>query len=222
VARISVEQTALTDSRYRILAGILGIDHHSAIGRMLLIWNECQERETYSLKAVVIDALFGLEGAAKAVVEADLGEPLGVSETEPLGVNTEIRVRGTRGRIEWLARRRKDGREGGKKGGRPRKKTPGGLRAETPPAPAPAPTRKGDSEKRTYSDAQPSTAAGTGSPSRDQDRTRPDPDCPFVPMAERCSAPGCHEPLNGDAWHCPKCIDRLGATQAAVGRLKES
>ena len=49
MARISVEQAALTDARFAVMAGILGVSRHDALGRMVIVWNQCQESGSHVL-----------------------------------------------------------------------------------------------------------------------------------------------------------------------------
>ena len=178
MARISVDQAALTDSRYEILAQIAGLaDADHARGRMIRVWNECQERETYTLRAETLDSIFHVEASGELLIRSALAR-----RVRP-GL---FYVCGSRGRIEWLKKRREEGRKGGFKGGRPKKpigvsdgKTPGGIRGETPPAPAPAPApaqtqnpptprKRGDPDQ----DRGPGNGAGPGPQTRALRRER--------------------------------------------------
>jgi hypothetical protein len=144
MARISVEQRALTDPRFTMLGMILSGEgtpskfwHTIGLGIMIYVWNECQERGSHSLHGADLDVM----GVQLGVGQTMLGDAI---STADLGVWNRkrmwLRVRGTKGRIEWLEKRRNEG----KIGGRPRKtlgldkKHPG----NNPPAPAPAPTQR--------------------------------------------------------------------------------
>lgn len=141
MARISVEQKALTDPRFSLLGKLAGhppaLQHDFGLSRLIRIWNECQERESYELPPEIVSVIIGHEDGASWVVQVGLGE---------LSLDGLIRIRGTKGRVEWLAARRAEGRSGGKRGGRPPKLkkphnlvrlTHRGSRTETPPAPTP-------------------------------------------------------------------------------------
>jgi hypothetical protein len=78
---------------------------------MIEVWNECQERETYYLSGEVISAILGVVDSARFVVDAEL------ASTRKCGDVVKFRIRGTKGRTDWLKKRREDG----KKGGRPKK-----------------------------------------------------------------------------------------------------
>lgn len=151
MARVNVEQKAFTDGRFRTLGLSIGVRMNVAqaagIGLMTLVWNQCQERESYTLTEQEIDGVCGIRGVAAKIVAASLGE-----QVQP----GEIRICGTEQRIEWLGNSKKNGALGGPhgvKGGRPRK-TPLGVMEkppvgfdEKPPlapalAPAPTPTEK--------------------------------------------------------------------------------
>lgn len=94
-----------SDPRFKLLGLLLGTDHFGAKGRMVDIWSYCTEKHAYILKESMINAIAENAQFAEFMVEADLGEK----------VEGGIRVKGTAGRIEWLAKKR----ENGKKGGRP-------------------------------------------------------------------------------------------------------
>jgi hypothetical protein len=135
VARVNVEQAALTDPRYSHLGKLLGTSRHDALGRMVAVWNVCQERETYVLDIDTLNHMFDdVADFVSLLISAKLGRE----------DNGGVYISGTRGRIEWLATKRDTGRQNGKKGGRPvgsgRKPMTNQhrLRTETPPAPAPA------------------------------------------------------------------------------------
>lgn len=121
MARVNVDSQALTDARFLILANLMGSDDPDlALGRMLRLWMQCTDRETPTLPPSIIIAVFrGAKDAPTWLVEADLAEPC---------QNGVFRIKGTSGRIEWLAKKRANGllyghlgAKHGIKGGRPRK-----------------------------------------------------------------------------------------------------
>lgn len=158
MARVNVDQKAHTDPRFELLGRLMGTNRHEALGRMILVWNECQERGSYFLPAKLVGAILGHNDGANWLIESDLA----MWQDEIIG---ELRIKGTEGRIEWLDEKRRNGKKyghlgagHGKKGGRPKKpgkgvsKTGSGGSAETrspglnnpPPAPAPAPAKEED------------------------------------------------------------------------------
>ncbi len=166
MARISVEQKALTDSRFTHLGLALGasqdgMPHALGLGVMITVWNECQEQETYTLDVVVLDAI-GVQLGYRSGSFSDAVVASGLAHVRVRKRKRVAYLSGTRGRIEWLAERREEGRKGGKKGGRPRKEkkpvgviaaeTPRGLPGKTPPTPTPTPTPE---EEKTPSRAKP-------------------------------------------------------------------
>jgi hypothetical protein len=157
VARINVEQKALSDPRYSVLGTLLGTSRHEALGLMIVVWNECQERESYYLSGAILNGIFSRENAGHVLSKSELAR-----DTETKGYY----ICGSKGRIEWLRKRRKEGRLGGKLGGRPKKPlgvrvgVDGKQRPETPPAPAPAPALK----KKTASRISQPVGSATGSP----------------------------------------------------------
>lgn len=133
MARIAVEQSALTDPRYARLGKLLGISRWDALGRMTYVWNHCQESFSYVLDAETVNHLFDdISGLSEALLKS------GLAQKHRHG----LYISGTKGRIEWLENKRRAGRENGKLGGRPKKTEAKGndnqdrLRTETPPAPA--------------------------------------------------------------------------------------
>jgi len=171
MARVSVDQSALTDSRYEVLARLAGwANRHEALGRMVLVWNECQERGAYILKGATLDALLGCSEAGELLIGSALAKRIGAGR---------FYVKGTKGRIEWLAKKREAARENGKAGGRPPKPKTNQdrLPAVTPPAPAPAPApahQKEESEApEIVGNGEASTDAAAGRPSPPSRRTGP-------------------------------------------------
>lgn len=126
--------------------------HHSdfALGRMIRVWMECIERETYWVPDFIVTTIFDNEDAPSWLINCDLAERENRIEGQD---KPELRIKGTEGRIEYLALKRENARKNGKMGGRPKsvtsrnqrrlKKEPTSVTAETPPAPAlpPAPAQ---------------------------------------------------------------------------------
>ena len=106
-AAVRIEGPAFDDPRFALLAKRLGIDKFSALGRMAKVWGYCTQAEAYWLPDVEFDVLFDIDGAADAAVESRLVER---GEGENSGM---VRVRGTRGRIEWKQKLRKNSKKGG-------------------------------------------------------------------------------------------------------------
>ena len=140
MARISVEQKALTDSRFELLGKFLESNRHDALGRMILVWNECQERESYTLPERLVSAIMSDRDGSDWIVQADLA----------VWIDDEtLRIKGTEGRTDWLGIKRQTARLNGKKGGRPKNQSRTNIGSpliteenlcETPPTPTPTPT----------------------------------------------------------------------------------
>src|SRR3990167_4593009 len=106
MARVNVDAVALVDPRFVKLGRLLHTDRHGALGRMIQVWLLCTERERYEVDAnEIIDLDIGLTAAL--IVEAELGVWTDDAQSR-------IRVCGTAGRIEWLAKKRRSGAKGGK------------------------------------------------------------------------------------------------------------
>lgn len=162
MARVNVEQKALTDSRFGSLGLMLlqtelgeaanDVSIETAqcvgVGRMVRVWNACQERNTYTLSEIDLLILLGHQESGQFLIDCGLGQRM---------KGGGIRVCGTKGRIEWLAKSRENGGKGaehGVKGGRPKLtphgvigKPPVGLAEKPPPAPALTPTKKKEQDK---------------------------------------------------------------------------
>jgi hypothetical protein len=110
VARVNVEQVVFTDPRYALLGRLIGSDRWGAIGRMTLVWHVCQERESYVLTEEVVNSLFDdVSRMSEALLTS------GLAKKHRFG----LYICGTKGRIEWLAKKRDTARKNGKLGGRP-------------------------------------------------------------------------------------------------------
>jgi len=129
---VRIEDDAFGDLRYDTLAQVAGLaDADHARGKMARLWRQCTAERIYILTEAEVCAVLGPRGV-NAIIAARLGDQ----------VSRGIRIRGTKGRIEWLANLR----ENGKKGGRPRKASnetrqkPSGSGESNPPSPSPSPS----------------------------------------------------------------------------------
>lgn len=104
---VRIETKAFSDNRYKLLAKRLGTTRWDARGRMEDIWEECTQRETYYLTEEVINSITECENFCKLICDKEIS----------LGEVTEhgIYIKGTDGRIEWIAKLRKNSRKGGRK-----------------------------------------------------------------------------------------------------------
>lgn len=102
-ASVRIEDEAFSDPRYDVLAKLcLLADADHARGKMAVLWRQCTARGGYVLPASIVVAVLGDLGAS-ALAESTLGEV----------VSTGVRICGTRGRIEWLKKLRKNAKKGG-------------------------------------------------------------------------------------------------------------
>lgn len=134
MASVRVEGEALSDERYTRLAKVAGlVDADHARGKMIRLWHQCTIEKRYVLPETDVETVLGVSGVA-ALEAASLGER----------VSGGVRIRGTRGRIEWLEKLRKNGSKGGRpKGSKTKtKREPSGFREPNPLAPVltPAPS----------------------------------------------------------------------------------
>lgn len=130
---VRIEDEAFSDRRYDVLARELGLpDADCARGKMAAVWRQCTQQQTHILGVEMLSAVLGEKGI-DALIKSGLG----------VVVDGGIRIRGTRGRIEWLARLRKNARKGGvaKSAKRQPSRQASGSAVRVPDAcpPAPAP-----------------------------------------------------------------------------------
>jgi hypothetical protein len=107
MASIRLEDEARTDPRFVILGKKLGTTRFDARGRTEELWAFCTEKQTYYLTETMIDTLAEFEGFAKLIVSDEIG----LADIADKG----IRIKGTRGRIEWLKKLRISSKKGGEK-----------------------------------------------------------------------------------------------------------
>lgn len=107
LAAIRVEEKALTDPRFAILGKLMGVSKFDARARVEILWSHCTEIKSYYLAPTVIDTLAEWDGFSELICHPDVH----------LGERNErgIRIKGTRGRIEWLTTLRKNSGKGGEK-----------------------------------------------------------------------------------------------------------
>lgn len=144
-AAVRVESSVWGDLRYDHLAAMLGVSKYEVIGRMTHLWGFCTERLAHALAPAAVDVIIDHQ----KLIEADL------AEMQPDGL---VRVKGTKGRIEWLEKKRKAASKGGKSRGKQLRVTrqasalaPAKVMADpatTPPAPALTTTRYVDTKTR--------------------------------------------------------------------------
>ena len=106
MARINVEQKALSDPRFAALARLLKLgDTDRAIGRMVRVWNECIERHNYVLPCWVVEAIFDDSSAPAELVTVELAEWV---------TDDTLRIKGTEGRTDYLGELRNAKVRGGR------------------------------------------------------------------------------------------------------------
>jgi hypothetical protein len=132
---VRIEDEAFSDRRYDLLARELGLpDADCARGKMAAVWRQCTQQQTHILSVAMVCAVLG-ENGPRALENSSLG----------VVTDTGIRICGTKGRIEWLAKLRKNARKGGAATSAKRhsnRRSSGSSAAVpivSPPAPAPAP-----------------------------------------------------------------------------------
>jgi hypothetical protein len=113
-APVRIESYAWDDPRYAVLAKLAGlVDRDTALIKCARLWSLCTDLNTRVLSKMLIDAHMGIDGFADFLVQSDLAE-----ET-PKG----FRIRGAKGRTEWLGKRKKAGQLGGVASGSKRQAT---------------------------------------------------------------------------------------------------
>jgi hypothetical protein len=140
-ASVRIEDEAFSDVRYGVLATLcLLADADHARGKMAVLWRQCTARNTYVLSESIVCAVLG-ENGASALVESGLGER----------VDDGIRIRGTRGRIEWLRKLKKNAQKGGRAKAAKRQEVGKQKAAKSLPPPCPptltlTPTQRAEGE----------------------------------------------------------------------------
>jgi hypothetical protein len=107
MANVTFEDIAFKDARFGALAKHCGYPRAWGRGVMLAIWGLCTELETYTLPASAVNAI-GREEDYDHLIEA-----LVLNDLAELAEDGRVRLKGTEGRIEWLAQCRESGRRGG-------------------------------------------------------------------------------------------------------------
>ena len=103
-AAVRIESDAFSDHRIDTLAILAGYSNKfEALGRMAHLWRTCTQREVYVLPETTVAIFLGPRGV-EALIEAELGER----------AEGGIRIRGTKGRIEWLKNLRANASAGGR------------------------------------------------------------------------------------------------------------
>lgn len=103
MASVRVEDDAFSDTRYEVLAkACLLADADHARGKMLRIWRQCTAEGRYVLSADDVEVVLG-ENGITGLERARLG----------VRVDGGIRIKGTEGRIEWLAKLKENAKKGG-------------------------------------------------------------------------------------------------------------
>lgn len=104
MANVTFDDASRTDPRFVVLGKLLGTSKFDARGRMLEVYSYCTENGTHFVSSAMLDALVERESFGRDLVAAELAEAAN---------DGTFRIRGTKGRIEWLARLRKNARKGG-------------------------------------------------------------------------------------------------------------
>jgi hypothetical protein len=96
MATVSVEFSVYSDPRYKLLGKLTKTDYFGAIGRVSALWMHCIDRNVSVLSKSIVDAMANKNGYAEAMIQAELAEPIEEDDQR-------VRIRGTQGRIEYLA-----------------------------------------------------------------------------------------------------------------------
>lgn len=102
-ANVRIEDDAFNDPRIGLLGDLAGYNRFEALGRLAHLWRICTQREAYVLEESWIVATLGEKGP-EAMLKAGLGEK----------AEGGIRVKGTKGRIEWIQKLRANAGAGGR------------------------------------------------------------------------------------------------------------
>lgn len=109
MACVRIEDSVWTDPRFVLLGKLMGTNKFDSIGRVSQVWSYCTDKQTYYLSETMINTLTERSDFAKLLCEKDV-ELAVFNEKRKL-----FRIRGTKGRIEWLSSWRKNSEKGGAK-----------------------------------------------------------------------------------------------------------
>lgn len=98
-ASVRIEDEAFSDGRFEHLGRLLGSTRYDALGRMAYLWKQCTQEGRYVLPIPDVE----LHVPVDALLASRLGEKC----------RGGIRIKGTKGRVEWLDKKRKAARLGG-------------------------------------------------------------------------------------------------------------
>ena len=135
-ASVRVEADAFDDVRFEMLGNRLGTNAFDALGRMIHVWRYCTQKACHMATQEALNII------AKHGQFASLATESGLLELTPTG---EYRVRGTRGRIEWLQNLRINAKKGGR--AKAAKRQPKGVPDACPPTPIPIPSPTKETEE---------------------------------------------------------------------------
>lgn len=112
MARMSIDDMILRDTRVMRLAKHCGIGKHETIGRLIAVFALTYDRVTDTLDTVDVDIAAEFDGFAGHMVSADLA----------IGVRGSVRIRGAKARIKYLNDLASKASEAGRKSGEVRRK----------------------------------------------------------------------------------------------------
>ncbi len=133
-ASVRIEDEAFSDTRIEMLGVLLGTSRYDALGRLAYLWRQCTAMGKDVLEKELVEHHVKIEALVKS----------GMAEK----IDEGVRMKGARGRIEWLANKREVGKKVGPKGarygglgGRPKEgavtAAKGKARKDQPDTPAP-------------------------------------------------------------------------------------
>lgn len=111
MAKVTIDSDDLSndlthrDDRYRELATLAGTTKFDVFGRMVRIWGYCTEKCIRKLHPTVLNELAEHENFAELICS----EKVQLAEQ----CDSLIKIRGTKGRIEWLKNLRENAKKGG-------------------------------------------------------------------------------------------------------------
>lgn len=103
-ASVRIEDEAFSDTRIERLGVLLDTSRYDALGRLAYLWRQC----TAMGKDVLAEELVEHHVNIEALVQSGMAEK----------TDDGVRLKGARGRIEWLASKREVGKKVGPKGAR--------------------------------------------------------------------------------------------------------